>query len=169
MWRRYIKVLAASTIFVTFLHFQSVWIRARLHTSRAKGKQCFFVLRQQQFTVQCITFVSEDISKQMVKFISRYKCVFAWITRKRRWPKIRIFLQDFQGEHSWRVRYSEEGSVQNRELHPKRRRDGGEKVLCHFSGRATTAPADRWRIKACHCRRGKGCTLHHRQSGHQVH
>jgi len=29
------------------------------------------VLRQQQFTVQCITFVSEEISKQMVKFISR--------------------------------------------------------------------------------------------------
>ncbi|XP_059092902.1 aspartate--tRNA ligase, cytoplasmic-like [Tigriopus californicus] len=50
---------------------QSVWVRARLHTSRAKGKQCFFVLRQNQKSVQCIAFVSESISKQMIKFISR--------------------------------------------------------------------------------------------------
>ena len=50
---------------------QDVWVRARLHTSRAKGKQCFFVLRQQQFTVQCLLYVSEEISKQMVKFASR--------------------------------------------------------------------------------------------------
>ena len=50
---------------------QDVWVRARLHTSRAKGKQCFFVLRQQQFTVQCILYVSEEISKHMVKFASR--------------------------------------------------------------------------------------------------
>ena len=50
---------------------QNVWVRARLHTSRAKGKQCFFVLRQQQFTVQCIMCVSEEISKQMIKFASR--------------------------------------------------------------------------------------------------
>ena len=35
------------------------------------GKQCFFVLRQQQNTIQCITFVSETVSKQMVKFVSR--------------------------------------------------------------------------------------------------
>jgi len=53
------------------LNEQAVWIRARLHTSRAKGKQCFFVLRQQQYTVQCISYVSDEISKQMVKFISR--------------------------------------------------------------------------------------------------
>ena len=50
---------------------QDVWVRARLHTSRAKGKQCFFVLRQQQFTVQCIMYVSEEISKQMIKFAAR--------------------------------------------------------------------------------------------------
>lgn len=49
---------------------QDVWVRARLHTSRAKGKQCFFVLRQQHCTVQCIAYVSEFVSKQMVKFIS---------------------------------------------------------------------------------------------------
>ena len=35
------------------------------------GKQCFFVLRQQQYTVQCIAYVSEDVSKQMIKFISQ--------------------------------------------------------------------------------------------------
>jgi len=47
-----------------------VWIRGRLHTSRAKGKQCFFVIRDQQETVQCLAFVNERISKQMIKFIS---------------------------------------------------------------------------------------------------
>ncbi len=50
---------------------KDVWVRARLHTSRAKGKQCFFVLRQQQRTVQGIAFVNETTSKQMVKFISQ--------------------------------------------------------------------------------------------------
>ncbi|RWS25312.1 aspartate--tRNA ligase: cytoplasmic-like isoform X2 [Leptotrombidium deliense] len=47
-----------------------VWCRGRLHTSRAKGKQCFFVLRQQFATIQCLVAVSEDISKAMVKFVS---------------------------------------------------------------------------------------------------
>ena len=59
------------SILSTKLKGQDVWVRARLHTSRAKGKQCFFVLRQQQFTVQCILYVSEEISKQMIKFASR--------------------------------------------------------------------------------------------------
>ncbi|GLH00156.1 Aspartate--tRNA ligase [Gryllus bimaculatus] len=36
-----------------------VWVRARLHTSRAKGKQCFAVLRQQAATVQAIIAVGE--------------------------------------------------------------------------------------------------------------
>ncbi|EEC09900.1 aspartyl-tRNA synthetase, putative [Ixodes scapularis] len=45
-----------------------IWIRGRLHTSRSKGKQCFFVLRQQQYTVQCLVAVSEKVSKAMVKF-----------------------------------------------------------------------------------------------------
>ncbi|XP_047541519.1 aspartate--tRNA ligase, cytoplasmic [Vanessa atalanta] len=47
-----------------------VWIRARLQTSRAKGKQCFAVLRQNSSTVQLIISVNEElhISKQMVKF-----------------------------------------------------------------------------------------------------
>jgi len=49
---------------------QKVTVRGRLHTSRAKGKQCFFVLRQQSASVQCLAFVSETVSKQMVKFIA---------------------------------------------------------------------------------------------------
>ncbi|XP_048857854.1 aspartate--tRNA ligase, cytoplasmic-like [Brienomyrus brachyistius] len=47
---------------------QLLWIRARIHTSRAKGKQCFLVLRQQQFNVQALVAVGEHTSKQMVKF-----------------------------------------------------------------------------------------------------
>uniref|UniRef100_A0A8C5MAF4 Aspartate--tRNA ligase, cytoplasmic n=1 Tax=Leptobrachium leishanense TaxID=445787 RepID=A0A8C5MAF4_9ANUR len=45
-----------------------VWVRARVHTSRAKGKQCFLVLRQQQFNVQALVAVGDRASKQMVKF-----------------------------------------------------------------------------------------------------
>lgn len=40
-----------------------------MHTSRSKGKTCFFVVRQQHFTVQAVLVVSEQISKQMVKFV----------------------------------------------------------------------------------------------------
>jgi nondiscriminating aspartyl-tRNA synthetase len=47
---------------------KTVTIRGRLHTSRAKGKQCFFVVRQQASSVQCLVYVSESVSKQMVKF-----------------------------------------------------------------------------------------------------
>lgn len=49
---------------------KDVWVRARLHTSRARGKQCFIVLRQREFTIQVIVNVSEKVSKQMVKFAS---------------------------------------------------------------------------------------------------
>ncbi|EDW72349.1 uncharacterized protein Dwil_GK20764 [Drosophila willistoni] len=45
-----------------------VWVRGRVHTSRAKGKQCFPILRQQSSTIQCILAVNDIISKQMVKF-----------------------------------------------------------------------------------------------------
>ncbi|XP_068147821.1 aspartate--tRNA ligase, cytoplasmic-like [Drosophila tropicalis] len=45
-----------------------VWVRGRVHTSRAKGKQCFLILRQQSSTIQCILAVNDIISKQMVKF-----------------------------------------------------------------------------------------------------
>lgn len=47
---------------------QKIWVRGRLQTSRSKGKQCFFVLRQQKWTVQAVLFVNEKISKQMIKF-----------------------------------------------------------------------------------------------------
>lgn len=47
---------------------ETVWVRARVHTSRAKGKQCFLVLRQQQYNVQALVAVGERASKQMVKF-----------------------------------------------------------------------------------------------------
>merc|ERR1719219_2397 len=54
----------------TKMNEKMVNVRGRLHTSRAKGKQCFFVLRQQQVTVQSLAYVSESVSKQMVKFIA---------------------------------------------------------------------------------------------------
>ncbi|KAM3955429.1 aspartyl-tRNA synthetase [Aphomia sociella] len=49
---------------------KEVWVRARLQTSRAKGKQCFAVLRQSSSTVQLLVSVNEEraVSKQMVKF-----------------------------------------------------------------------------------------------------
>ncbi|KRT80426.1 tRNA synthetase, partial [Oryctes borbonicus] len=49
---------------------KQVWVRARLHTVRARGKQSFIVLRQREFTVQAILNVSETVSKAMVKFSS---------------------------------------------------------------------------------------------------
>ncbi|CAH2008967.1 unnamed protein product [Acanthoscelides obtectus] len=49
---------------------QVVWVRARLHTVRARGKQCFIVLRQREYTVQVLVNVSETVSKSMVKFAS---------------------------------------------------------------------------------------------------
>lgn len=49
----------------------TIWIRGRVHATRAKGKQCFLILRQQDNTVQCILSIGEQISKQMVKFAGR--------------------------------------------------------------------------------------------------
>lgn len=54
---------------------ETVWVRGRVHTSRAKGKQCFLILRQQSSTVQCVIAVNDVVSKQMVKFSGRYDCV----------------------------------------------------------------------------------------------
>jgi len=48
---------------------QTVTVRARLHTSRGKGKQCFFVLRGGDETVQCVLAVGAKVSKQMIKFV----------------------------------------------------------------------------------------------------
>jgi aspartyl-tRNA synthetase len=50
---------------------QRVLLRARLQTTRAKGKQCFMVLRQKSSTVQAVLAVDKEqkvVSKQMVKF-----------------------------------------------------------------------------------------------------
>jgi len=49
---------------------KTVWVRARMHTLRARGKQCFIVLRQREYTVQALVNVSETVSKAMVKFSS---------------------------------------------------------------------------------------------------
>lgn len=47
---------------------ETIWVRGRLHTSRSKGKQCFFVLRQRNYTIQCLLMVRENVTKEMVKF-----------------------------------------------------------------------------------------------------
>lgn len=49
---------------------QVIWIRGRLHTVRGRGKQCFVVIRHQFATIQAVACVNENISKQMVKFIT---------------------------------------------------------------------------------------------------
>lgn len=47
---------------------QSVWIRARLATSRAVGKGIFVVLRQTTHTVQSVLFQGPEVPKAMVKY-----------------------------------------------------------------------------------------------------
>ncbi|KAI3384719.1 hypothetical protein SNEBB_007178 [Seison nebaliae] len=49
---------------------KTVWLRVRIHGTRATGKQCFLVVREKMFTLQSIVYVNEKISKKMVKFIS---------------------------------------------------------------------------------------------------
>lgn len=49
---------------------QTVLVRARLHTARATGKQCFFTLRGRDHSVQCVLAVGPAVSKQMVKFVA---------------------------------------------------------------------------------------------------
>lgn len=54
---------------------QSFWIRGRIHTSRAKGKQLFLVIRQQIYTIQCFAFLGKnDVTKEMMKYISQTPC-----------------------------------------------------------------------------------------------
>lgn len=62
------RVLRKVKELVPALKETKLWVRGRLHNSRAKGKQCFFVLRQQHYSIQCLVAVSETVSKQMVKF-----------------------------------------------------------------------------------------------------
>lgn len=49
---------------------EQIWVRGRLHSSRCKGKQAFFVLRQQHFTIQAILRVAEgtQVTKEMITF-----------------------------------------------------------------------------------------------------
>ena len=49
---------------------QKIWVRGRLFTSRSKGKQCFFVIRQRFHTIQALLSVNETVSKKMVKFVA---------------------------------------------------------------------------------------------------
>jgi len=48
---------------------REVVVRARLHTVRITGKQCFFVLRQRLDSIQCVLAQGPKVSKQMVKFV----------------------------------------------------------------------------------------------------
>jgi len=53
---------------------KKVWIRGRLHTTRSKGKQCFFVVRQRQYSVQALLSIGDKTSRQMLKFVSNITC-----------------------------------------------------------------------------------------------
>jgi nondiscriminating aspartyl-tRNA synthetase len=50
---------------------QHVLVRARLHTTRGKGKICFLILRQQAFTVQAVLEEGGEITSAMLKFVRR--------------------------------------------------------------------------------------------------
>lgn len=65
--RRLLKVKEVSEEMVG----ETIWIRARVFTSRPTGKQCFVVLRGQMWTVQSLASPTFGSSKQMVKFISQ--------------------------------------------------------------------------------------------------
>ncbi|PAV65694.1 hypothetical protein WR25_17213 [Diploscapter pachys] len=52
------------------MHGQDIWVRGRIHAIRAKGKTCFIVLRSGVYTLQIGVFVTEKVSKAMLKFVS---------------------------------------------------------------------------------------------------
>ncbi|EDO42231.1 predicted protein [Nematostella vectensis] len=62
--RQWLKVQALTEDMVG----KRVLVRARIHTSRATGKQCFMTLRDRQYTVQALCAASDVVSKHMVKF-----------------------------------------------------------------------------------------------------
>mmetsp|Transcript_25663 Transcript_25663/g.42206 ORF Transcript_25663/g.42206 Transcript_25663/m.42206 type:complete len:547 (-) Transcript_25663:249-1889(-) len=45
-----------------------IWIRGRIHNSRAKGKLCFIVLRQGSSTVQVVFSQGDHTSKELIKY-----------------------------------------------------------------------------------------------------
>ncbi|PZC84861.1 hypothetical protein B5X24_HaOG203851 [Helicoverpa armigera] len=52
------------------LNGQNVWVRARLQTSRAKGKQCFAVLRQSSSTVQLLIMRDVELAAAEIWLVS---------------------------------------------------------------------------------------------------
>jgi len=52
----------------------TVVLRARLHTSRKKGKLAFVVLRDNGESVQCIASVDEKTPKEMIDFMGQIPC-----------------------------------------------------------------------------------------------
>jgi aspartyl-tRNA synthetase len=48
-----------------------VLVRGRLHASRATGKMCFIVVREQFATIQAVVAVNDKISKGMVTFAAK--------------------------------------------------------------------------------------------------
>lgn len=48
---------------------KEVTVRVRLHSSRVKGNLAFLVVRQSMHTLQAVAFKSEQVSKDMLKFI----------------------------------------------------------------------------------------------------
>jgi aspartyl-tRNA synthetase len=48
-----------------------VWVRARILSSRAKGKSCFLVLREGCFTAQACMFAGDAIPAEMVKYTGK--------------------------------------------------------------------------------------------------
>ena len=47
---------------------QTVWIRARVHTSRAVGKGVFLLLRQSLHSIQAIAWQGENVPKAFIKY-----------------------------------------------------------------------------------------------------
>lgn len=50
---------------------QQVWVRARIHTNRSKGKSCFLVLREGCFTAQACMFVGDAVPADMIKYAGK--------------------------------------------------------------------------------------------------
>lgn len=66
--QRYNKVFSHVHDLTEKLKDQKVLIRARLQTSRVKGKSAFLVFREGFYNVQGIMFAGDNISPQMIKF-----------------------------------------------------------------------------------------------------
>jgi aspartyl-tRNA synthetase len=79
---------------------QTIWVRARLHTTRAVGKGAFLVMRQGLDTVQAIVWQSDACPKAMVKYaqdISNESIVDLEVTiRAAAEPVLACSLQDFE-------------------------------------------------------------------------